>query len=563
VQPGDTVTTNFLITVDDGVAPAVADNTTSVVATSLPSLAGLPYSDSFDRANAATLGGNWTLKAGAVAISGNRALVGAKDSVSVLNGISAADVTVQADVSVSPALNAYGYLVARYGPDGSYYKAGLIGYGSGLKAYIVKVGPGGTAAMFLGTPSAVSSGTGTLRFDVVGTSLRLYFNGALVGFANDSALTTGSAGISGTAGSTFDNFHADLDPRTMPPLPILDPFTPTTDKQLSSDWTNLGNGNIKVGGNVATVNSPAALAVLNGISAADVTVDAIVSVSSAANAYGYLVARYGPDGSYYKAGLIGSGTGLKAYIFRVNADGSSMLLGTPTAVPSGAGTLRFDVVGTSLRLYFNGALVEFANDSALTTGSVGVSGSVGSTFAIFHAGLDPRTTMPPPILDTFNATTDKQLSSIWTNLGNGNVKVDGVATVNAPSALAVLNGVSIANVVIQADVSVSSAANAYGYLVARYGSDGSYYKAGLISNGAGLKAYIFKVDPSGTPTMLGTPMAVSSGTGALRFVLSGTSLKLFFNNVLVDSATDLTPLAAGSAGISGTAGSTFDNFNVQ
>ena len=168
--------------------------------------------------------------------------------MSVLNGVTAADVSVKADVVVSSALNAYGYLVARYGPDGSYYKAGLIGNGSGVKAYILRVGPGGTMPTFLGTPAAVSSGAGTLRFDAVGTSLRLYFNGALVDFANDSALTSGSTGISGTAGSTFDNFHADLDPLTTPSLPFTDPFAATADEQLSSNWTNLGNGNVRVNG---------------------------------------------------------------------------------------------------------------------------------------------------------------------------------------------------------------------------------------------------------------------------------------------------------------------------
>jgi hypothetical protein len=43
----------------------------------------------------------------------------------------------------------------------------------------------------------------------------------------------------------------------------------------------------------------------------------------------------------------------------------TMLLGQ-TVPGSGSGTLVFDVVGTSVRLFWNNALVAFANDAVLT-----------------------------------------------------------------------------------------------------------------------------------------------------------------------------------------------------
>ena len=100
--------------------------------------------------------------------------------------------------------------------------------------------------------------------------------------------------------------------------------------------------------------------------------------------------------------------------------------------------------------------------------------------------------------------------------------------------------------------------------MARYGADGSYYKAGLIGSGSGVKAYIFKV---GSRRVVHDARHADGGVLRRRqrsaSSLSGGSLQLFFNNALVDSATDPTPLAAGSAGLSGTAGSTFDNFSAQ
>ena len=112
--------------------------------------------------------------------------------------------------------------------------------------------------------------------------------------------------------------------------------------------------------------------------------------------------------------------------------------------------------------------------------------------------------------------------------------------VNAPDSVGRLNGIHGGG---RDDVGRRqhlSALNSYGYLVARYGS---YYAAGRIGSGTGLSAYISRVNADGSSAMLGTPAKVASGNGPLRFVLSGGSLKLFFNNVLVDSATDSTPPA--------------------
>jgi hypothetical protein len=55
----------------------------------------------------------------------------------------------------------------------------------------------------------VSSGTGTLRFDLTGTSLQLFLDGNLLVSATDATFTTGSVGMRAVGlGTSFDNFSA-------------------------------------------------------------------------------------------------------------------------------------------------------------------------------------------------------------------------------------------------------------------------------------------------------------------------------------------------------------------
>ena len=69
-----------------------------------------------------------------------------------------------------------------------------------------------------------------------------------------------------------------------------------------------------------------------------------------------------------------------------NVAGAWTLLGAQST--SGiAGQLRFEVVGTSLKLFFNNTLVVNATDALLRSGSVGVRSTPGATYANFSAGV--------------------------------------------------------------------------------------------------------------------------------------------------------------------------------
>jgi hypothetical protein len=149
--------------------------------------------------------------AGAIGVSGQKAVSEASGaSVAMLSGVSAADVSVQATVSATATASPG--LVARYaGPgDGNMYAAFLVG-GAQPTATIWR-SVGGTWTLLASAP--VSSSAGTLRFDVQGSSLAVYFNYQLATSATDGMITgAGSVGLRGyNAGASWDDFSASALP---------------------------------------------------------------------------------------------------------------------------------------------------------------------------------------------------------------------------------------------------------------------------------------------------------------------------------------------------------------
>src|SRR5206468_4282948 len=89
-----------------------------------------------------------------------------------------------------------------------------------------------------------------------------------------------------------------------------------------------------------------------------------------------IVARYSGlrDQNLYVGQLVNTGTGFRAEIIR-KFNGIVTRLSSGTVASTGSGTLRFEAVGSSLRLYLNNTLIAFANDSRLKTGTVGIEAS--------------------------------------------------------------------------------------------------------------------------------------------------------------------------------------------
>jgi len=525
--------------------------------------ASLPFNDDFTTAINQQLSSNWLNQRGNFQVSGGVAAGHGLLNVATLNGVNAADVAVQADVNVTGAAGQSAGLVARYSGPGiqNLYLGRLVNTDSGFKVELLRNVNGTLATLF--HQNVTSTGSGTLRFEVAGSSLKLFLNNTLVAFANDTRLTTGTVGIDASIGGTVDNFSASSAPLNQASLPFNDDFTTATNQQLSSNWLNQ-RGNFQVSGGMAAGHASLNIATLNGVNAADVAVQADVNVTGAAGQSAGLVARYSGPGNQnlYLGRLVKTESGFNVELIR-NVNGGSTTLFKQSVTSTGSGTLRFEVMGSSLKLFLNNTLVAFANDSRLTAGTVGIDTSVGGTVDNFSASTMPLTQVSLPFSDDFTTATNQQLSSNWLNQ-RGNFQVSGgLAAGHGLSNVATLNGVNAADVAVQADVNVTGAAGQSAGLVARYSGPGiqNLYLGRLVNTDSGFKVELIR-NVNGASATLFSQNVTSTGSGTLRFEVMGSSLKLFLNNTLVAFAND-TRLPTGTVGIDTSVGGTVDNFQVS
>ncbi|RLS21741.1 MAG: hypothetical protein DWH72_01790, partial [Planctomycetota bacterium] len=198
------------VTITDGKTTSVA-KTFRVTVT--PLTATLPFTDDFNRANSAFISGYWTKRNGDFQVQGN-ALVprgGASSwSVATLNGVSAADVRVESYVNLAAAGNDAG-IIARYsGPDDqNMYMGTLVQTTAGVTGQIWKNVNGAWSRVGI---SGIAASSGTLRFDVIGSSLTLSLNNITLVSAQDSSITTaGAIGVrSNGTGVAIDSFTASV-----------------------------------------------------------------------------------------------------------------------------------------------------------------------------------------------------------------------------------------------------------------------------------------------------------------------------------------------------------------
>ncbi|HLW66793.1 MAG TPA: choice-of-anchor tandem repeat GloVer-containing protein [Gemmataceae bacterium] len=506
-----------------------------------PSLA---FSDNFSTAIRQQLSPNWLNQVGSFQVNGGVAAGLDTLDVATLNGVNAPDVAVQANVNL--ATGQYVGLVARYsGPgDGNMYWAGLVGGQAQIWRNL-----GGNWVELAAQNVAVSSGT--LIFQVQGTSLRLLLNNSMVANAKDSALTSGSVGVRASAGATVANFSAKRYLATNAILPFSDGFNIAANQQLSNNWLNQV-GNFQVAGGVATGQAGLDVATLNSVNVANVSVQADINVI--VGQFSGLVARYGGpgDNNMYWAGVDATSGNYVAEIWR-NVGGIWAEL-FAHGIGSGSGTLRFEVVGDSLKLFQQNNLVASANDTFLTTGTVGMRASSGSPLDNFSASV------LAPILsfsDNFS-TPSSQLSSSWaTRLGNFQVS-GGMATAQFGVNVATVNGLLAANSTVQALVTVAN--GQYGGVVSRFSGpgDSNMYWAGLYNSGGSVQVMLW-LNLGGNWYELKNA-AVGSNTATIQLVTSGTSLTVFVNGVSTLSVTDGNLAGPGTVGIRASAGASIQDF---
>jgi hypothetical protein len=288
-------------------------------------------------------------------------------------------------------------LVARYaGPlYNNFYLGQLRDMGGGqFQAAIFKNIGGTFTTIAVGTTNA-TTGSGTLEFEVAGSSLKVIFNGTLLAFGFDTSLTAaGSAGLRLSQGSFAGTFFADQipTPSSQPSLFKDDFSSPGDGNQLSTNWRDQ-NGNITevaaVPNNLATGEGDFNLSTVLGINSTNLTVAGDVNLTPGAGQSVGLVARYtGPlYSNFYFAQLrdIGGGQYQAAIFKNIGGVFTTIVVGSTTTKNSG--NLKFIVNGSSLTLELDAATLATAVDTSITgPGSVGMRLSQGATLANFSAG---------------------------------------------------------------------------------------------------------------------------------------------------------------------------------
>ncbi len=344
-----------------------------------PQRSPLAFRDFFDSSRDGTqLSRFWDTDAGIITMADGRAIpIGSGASVASLNGVRAEDVSLRADVDLGAGTGtSYIGLMARYvGPgDASMYVGSLVREGGIVTGKIWRNLSGTWRLLGQGNAPAAAGG---LRFDVVGSALALSLDGTILATASDTVLRSGSVGLRAggptVAVDTFEAFGDDSAPPAVVTLPFADEFDQPGSGELSGDWLQQSGTFIRIGGAAVPIGSAVALATLNGVSAADVSLAADVAVDASSFSFVGLAARSsGPgDANQYVGSLVRDAAGLTGKIWRNVAGTWTLLAEGPAAAATG--TLRFDVVGTSLTLSLDGTTLAAVTDAAISTpGSVGM-----------------------------------------------------------------------------------------------------------------------------------------------------------------------------------------------
>ena len=522
----------------DNVLASITDNDVTTVT-----------ADDFDRSDSTDLGPNWTEQTGDLAIAaGQLSIISNQIGLGTLNGFTEADVAVEAEVTVPTEGFGHIGLVARYSGsnDANMYLGALVGSGGKYSAQIWRNVNGAWTPLAAG---GASTNRGTLRFEVVGQSLRLLLDGQVLAQTSDSQIANaGLVGLRGTSSTTADDFLTEpVEPSEPTELPFADGFSQTDGSSLSDAWVQQLGG-FAVQADTLTASSGLNLATLQGVSETDVAVEADVTLATTGVSHAGLVARCSGSGdnNMYLGALVGAAGSYSAQIWR-NLDGAWTRLAVAPA-NTGSGTLRFEVAGSKMTLLLDGTTVVNALDTAITgAGSVGLRAMAGTGYDNFSAEvISPSTTDSWSVVSGDFTVADQQL------------------TATAPAInLAMLDSAAATDVVVEAQLSVASIGVSHAGLVARYtgAGDSNMYLAALVGINGSYTTQIWR-NVGGSWALLAVN-PVAKGSGTVRFEVTGSSLSLFLDGDLVTSAIDNLITGPGQSGVRGTLGTVFGSFSVE
>jgi hypothetical protein len=349
----------------------------------------------------------------------------------------------------------------------------------------------------------------------------------------------------------------------------------------AGSFTVNGSNQAVAGGtgiNIAVVvdsfrNAPASpLPAGDGFTPSNATISATVDVSGTVpnGRYGGVVARWGAGSAWNDlitpapAQMTSAGMGYVGLIYHDTAPQPSnlallgkmignqlILLAAPVSLGSAtSGTVKLVIAGSSLQLFFNNVLQTSAPDSSITTGwGAGIVDFGGGTKFSSFSATDPTL----PFFDVFAGPT---LGGAWT-VNQGSFTVSNHRAVSGSGrSHASLNDVSVADVLLQADVTAGSTGAA---LFARYdAATGNEYQGVLTADG--MLAIVRVYD--GTSMVLASAY-VGATSATMTFALSGSSLSLSFGGTTL-TATDTLISSPGLLGIEGLgSGAAFGNFYAR
>ena len=246
----------------------------------MPPPASIPFNEVFNVASP-TLGGSWETISGQFNVTSGGAAPQAAGSAALLEGVTATDVTLTANVNTTGVSCAR--LQARIVGDSNYYLGSLCSGGFGYNSAIISKVVQGVSTTLWDKETTLSAGT--LAFTVSEGVLALSLNGVVLASAFDDSLGSGGVGIQGSPGATFADFVVSVPPTTVP-LPYNQRFAdgaPTGNAPtLGANWQLL-SGDFNVTGGAATSLFGGSLAVLDTDElASDVVVTSNVATTGTA-----------------------------------------------------------------------------------------------------------------------------------------------------------------------------------------------------------------------------------------------------------------------------------------
>jgi hypothetical protein len=554
--------------------------------------ATLPYTADF---SGGQLDDTWVDLAGGFDVSagGATALGSALRNLAVLDGVAAADESATAAIDKLPPGQTVG-LVVRFTDPGSFYLGTVTHIGNGFSANVFRLVNGLVARLaHVVLPETLFTGSGTLTFEAVGTSLRLILiaPGALptlVAQVEDRRLTgPGTVGIRASVGARFGSFTAAAispTPATISP-PFVDPLVPTADGQLDPYWQNqVGDFAMNPAGYMAAARRGTPnLAALFGVATANVTESVTVTDLGPGQTAGLVARAQGPDDRTYDfGGVTRAGNQYAAIIDRAINGHVTRLAHVPlrAAVFDGTGTIAFEAVGTSLRLILTDpgsspVVLAFARDERIATpGSVGIRGTVGAQFSNFTAAAVNLTSVSasPSFSDLLTPGADGQLGMDW-SVTAGDFAGDDAGLMSAAGErrpdLAVLNGPLVSDATESVDI-VALGPDQTAALVAAYEDPRNYDFGGITRVGDRYEALIDRVQAGRVRILAHTALAAGafSGSGAVVLQVTGSDLQLSLQDggnppTVVATALDAVTAGPGGLGLRGSGGGQFRNYQVS